>query len=66
MDGSKYCWEQADERAEQINFKKRSEYIQYLVEKDIDGKKKDYRFIDIVIMCILFVILLLFIWLGVL
>jgi len=58
MDGSKYCWDQADERAKQLNFK-RSRYIQKLVEKDLDGKKKDYRFIDIVIVCILTVIVLL-------
>ena len=60
MDGSKYSWDQADRRAESLNFK-RSKYVQYLIEKDIDGKKRDYRFIDVVMLCLLFVIVLLFI-----
>jgi hypothetical protein len=58
MDGSKYSWEQADKRADQLDLE-RSEYIYQLVEKDIDGKKRDYRIIDIIVVCILFVIILL-------
>ena len=58
MKGSKYSWNHADERANQLNLK-RSVYIYQLVEKDLDGKKRDYRFIDIVMVCILFVIVLL-------
>ena len=58
MDGSKYSWEDVDERARQLNFT-RSKYTQRLYEKDLDGKKRDYRFVDIVMMCVLFVIVLL-------
>jgi hypothetical protein len=58
MDGSKYTWEHTDERIKQLNLT-RSKYVQQLIEKDIDGKKRDYRFIDIVSLCILFVIVLL-------
>lgn len=59
MDGSKYSWEQADKRANQLNLK-RSEYIYQLVEKDLDGKKRDYRLVDVITVCILCVIVLLF------
>lgn len=58
MDGSKYTWEHVDTRTKHLNLK-RSEYVQQLIERDLDGKEKDYRFIDIVMVCILFVILLL-------
>ena len=58
MAGSKYSWEQADIRANSLNLD-RSEYVQQLIEKDLDGKQKDYRFIDIIMMCVLFVIVLL-------
>jgi len=58
MDGSKYTWEHADKRIKQLNLT-RSKYVQQLIEKDLDGKRGDYRLIDVVSLCILFVIVLL-------
>ena len=51
-------WEEIDLRLNRLNLT-RSGYLQLLVEKDLDSKKRDYRFIDVVMMCILFVIILL-------
>ena len=59
MDGSKYSWDEVNERIKQLNLT-RSKYVQLLIEKDLDGKRRDYRFIDVVILCLLFVIVLLF------
>lgn len=39
MDGSKLSWKDADERAKQIGFKERSQYVQYLIERDIEHKR---------------------------
>jgi len=58
MDGSRYSWDQVDVRIKELNLT-RSKYVQLLIEKDFDIKKRNYRFIDIVMMCLLFVIVLL-------
>ena len=51
-------WEQIETRTNQLRFT-RSGYLQLLVENDLDKKKIDYRFIDIVILCVLSVFALL-------
>jgi len=51
-------WEQIETRINKLKFS-RSGYLQLLAEKDLNKKKVDCRFIDIVILCVLSVFALL-------
>jgi len=38
---TKYKWDDVDKRAKQKGFNDRSNYIQYLIERDIESKKHE-------------------------
>jgi len=59
MAASKLSWEDVDKRARSIGFNGRSQYIQYLVEKDINRSRIDEKYITWVLMSITFVMVLL-------
>jgi len=59
MDASKLSWEDVDKRARSIGFKKRSQYIQYLVEKDIERKRFENIKITEIMMLIMMAAILL-------
>ena len=55
MAKSKYTWDDIDNRAHKLNMD-RSEYLQGLVEKDLN-RKIDVKKIDIVIVLLVFVVI---------
>jgi len=59
MDASKLSWEDVDKRVKQIGFNNRSQYIQYLVEKDIERKRFENVKITEIMMLIMMATILL-------
>lgn len=59
MEGSKYSWDDADHRVNRLNKKTRSEYIQFLVERDIDRYNIKIGFTEVILIIILAMVSLL-------
>jgi len=59
MEGSKYSWADADHRVNHLNKKTRSEYIQFLVERDIDRYNIKIGFTEVILIIILAMVSLL-------
>jgi len=59
MAASKLSWEDVDKRVKQIGFNNRSQYIQYLVEKDIEKKRfENVKITEIMMLMMMAAILL--------
>ena len=59
MASSKLSWEDVDERVRQVGFNNRSQYIQYLVEKDIERKRfENVKITEIMMLMMMAVIIL--------
>jgi len=59
MAASKLSWEDVDKRVKSIGFNNRSQYIQYLVEKDLEKKRfENIRITEVMLLIMMSVIIL--------